>query len=156
VVLSPANIHDPAATEWRKLVDGPLISGEGERSAHATEPRAAPDGSFHMVWVWRDTPDRATNHTLSHARSDDLLSWTDAAGKPLALPITLATGDVVDPVPSGGGLINLNRELGFDAPGGRDSGAQELRTRASNRAGSAGRASGASSYQRLCAERSAL
>ena len=111
------NVHDPATTSWRRLVPGPLISGEGERSAYATEPRSAPDGSFHMVWVWRDTPDCATNHTISYARSSDLVSWTDAAGKPITLPITLATGDVVDPVPPGGGLLNINREVGFDNRG---------------------------------------
>lgn len=111
------NVYDPASKKWTRLVDGPLLSGEGERSAYATEPRVAPDGTFHMVWVWRDTPDCATNHTISYARSSDLVTWTDAAGKPLALPITMATGDVVDPVPSGGGLININREVGFDNKG---------------------------------------
>lgn len=111
------NVYDPATTRWSRLIDGPLLSGEGERSAYATEPVAAPDGTFHMVWVWRDTPDCATNHTISYARSSDLVTWTDAAGKPVALPITLATGDVVDPVPSGGGLLNINREVGFDNQG---------------------------------------
>lgn len=111
------NVYDPATNKWTRLIDGPLLSGEGERSAYATEPVAAPDGSFHMVWVWRDTPDCATNHTISYARSSDLVSWTNAAGKPLALPITMASGDVVDPVPTGGGLININREVGFDNKG---------------------------------------
>ena len=111
------NVYDPATKQWSRLIDGPLLSGEDERSAYATAPKAAPDGTFHMVWVWRDTPDCATNHTISYARSSDLVTWTDAAGKPLALPITLATGDVVDPVPSGGGLININRQVGFDNRG---------------------------------------
>jgi hypothetical protein len=111
------NVYDPATKSWTRLIDGPVLCGEGERSAYATAPVAAPDGSFHMVWVWRDTPDCATNHTISYARSSDLMTWTDAAGKPLALPITMATGDVVDPVPSGGGLININREVGFDNKG---------------------------------------
>lgn len=111
------NVYDPATTKWSRLIDGPLLSGEGQRSAYATAPRPAPDGSFHMVWVWRDTPDCATNHTISYARSSDLVTWTDAAGRPIELPITLATGDVVDPVPSGGGLLNINREVGFDNKG---------------------------------------
>jgi len=68
-----------------------------------------------MVWVWRDTPDASTNHDLSYARSADLVHWTTAAGKALTLPITLATGDIVDPVPSGGGMINNNTKVGFDA-----------------------------------------
>lgn len=111
------NVYDPATKSWSRLIDGPLLCGEGERSAYSTTPVAAPDGTFHMVWVWRDTPDCATNHTISYARSSDLVTWTDAAGRPLELPVTLATGDVVDPVPSGGGLININREVGFDNKG---------------------------------------
>ncbi len=38
-------------------------------------PVRGPDGLFHVVWVWRDTPDRATNHHLSYARSRDLQRW---------------------------------------------------------------------------------
>jgi hypothetical protein len=86
-------------------------------NAYCTVPERGPDGRFHIVWVWRDTPDCASNHDISYARSDDLVQWTDSAGRPLALPITVETGDIVDPVPPGGGLLNVNRELGFDNAG---------------------------------------
>ncbi len=33
----------------------------------------------------------------------------------MALPITLATAEVVDPVPAGGGIINGNTRIGFDS-----------------------------------------
>jgi len=33
------------------------------------------------------------------------------------LPITIDTGEIVDPVPAGGGMINGNTKLGFDARG---------------------------------------
>lgn len=111
------NVYNESTSTWRRLVDEPLLSGEGEMNAYASVPSLGPDGRFHMVWVWRDTPDCATNHDLSYARSDDLMHWTDSTGTPLALPITLKTGEVVDPVPAGGGLINVNRELGFDNAG---------------------------------------
>ncbi|MCU0780147.1 MAG: BNR repeat-containing protein [Akkermansiaceae bacterium] len=111
------NVYDERTRSWSRLVNGPLLSGEGKRNAYATTPVRGPDGRFHMVWVWRDTPDCATNHHLSYARSDDLVRWTDSAGRPLRLPITLATGDVIDPVPPRGGLLNVNRRLGFDNAG---------------------------------------
>jgi len=41
--------------------------------------------------------------------------WETSAGKPLALPIRLATAEIVDPVPIQGGIINGNNKLGFDS-----------------------------------------
>lgn len=111
------NVYEESTSTWGRLIGEPLLSGQGEMNAYASVPALGPDGRFHMVWVWRDTPDCATNHDLSYARSDDLLHWTDSAGRPLALPITLKTGEVVDPTPPGGGLLNVNRELGFDNAG---------------------------------------
>ena len=67
-----------------------------------------------MVWVWRDTPDCATNHDLSYARSKDLVHWETSRGAALSLPITIDNGEIVDPFP-GGGIINGNTRIGFDA-----------------------------------------
>ena len=78
-------------------------------------PDPGPDGWYHIVWVWRDTPDAATNHDISYAKSRDLVSWQRADGQAVTLPITLARGDVVDPVPAGGGMINNNTKIGFDS-----------------------------------------
>lgn len=111
------NVYDEKSRAWRRLLDQPLTSGRGKMNAYCTVPERGPDGRFHIVWVWRDTPDCASNHDLSYARSDDLVHWTDSAGRPFALPITVETGDIVDPVPPRGGLINVNRELGFDNAG---------------------------------------
>jgi putative BNR repeat neuraminidase len=109
------NIYDTGTKTWRRLLNAPFTDGEGQRSAYPVGPVLGPDGWWHMVWVWRDTPDASTNHDLSYARSQDLVHWQTAAGKALTLPITLATGDIVDPVPSGGGMINNNTKVGFDA-----------------------------------------
>jgi hypothetical protein len=111
------NVYDPAGRRWRRLLDVPLFDGEGKRNAYFHGPVQDADGVFHVCWVWRDTPDCATNHHVSYARSADLKHWEDSGGKPLELPITLARGDVVDPVPPGGGLINGNARVGFDAEG---------------------------------------
>lgn len=109
------NIYDPASRTWRRVIDTPLLDGEGERNAYALDPVLGPDGRFHLVWMWRDSPNCVTNHTLSYARSRDFVHWETSRGEPLALPITLATGDVVDPAGVKQGLINMSLNLGFDA-----------------------------------------
>jgi hypothetical protein len=109
------NIYDPALRAWRRLLETPLLEGEGERNAYATEPTLGPDGYFHLVWMWRETPDASTNHTLSYARSRDLVHWENSRGVALTLPITLATSDVIDGAKMKGGLINMTMAVGFDA-----------------------------------------
>lgn len=111
------NVYDAKTRSWRRLMDEPLFSGQGKMNAYYQGPVRAPDGVFHVCWVWRDTPDCATNHHLCYARSRDLVHWETSDGKPLALPITLGRAEVVDPVPPGGGMINGNTRIGFDAPG---------------------------------------
>ena len=111
------NIYDPATRTWRRFLDTPLHGGEGQRNAYSLSPFMGPDGRFHILWVWRETPDAATNHSLSYARSRDLIHWESSAGHPVALPITLAKSDVVDASQPGGGLINMVRDLGFDPKG---------------------------------------
>ncbi len=109
------NIYDPATRSWRRVLDTPVLEGEGHRNAYALDPVLGPDGWFHLVWMWRESPDCSTNHTLSYARSRDLQHWEDSRGRALELPITLGHGDVIDPAPVHGGLINMTFNLGFDA-----------------------------------------
>jgi len=83
-----------------------LIDGEGRRSAY---PSATVDsrGVLHLAWVWRDSPDVATNHDLCYARSaDGGATWTTAAGAPLALPLTAANSDYALRIPTGRSLMN--------------------------------------------------
>ena len=108
------NLYDHKTRTWKRLLDKPLTNGEGERNAYFEMPRRGPDGYFHMVWVWRETPDAATNHDPTYARSKDLVHWEKSDGTPLPLPITLKAGEIVDPVPVGGGIINGNVKVGFD------------------------------------------
>ncbi len=112
------NVYDPATRTWRHLLQVPLTDGEGQRNAYFMGPVLGPDKYFHIAWVWRETPMAETNHDLSYARSRDLVHWETAAGKPLTLPITLKTAEIVDPVPVEGGMINNNTVIGFD-PAGR-------------------------------------
>jgi hypothetical protein len=111
------NKYDEATSTWAPLLTTPVLDGEGERNAYAAKPRLGPDGSYHMVWVWRETPIASSSHSVSYARTKDLTSWQDSAGASLPLPITLGTSDVVDPIPEEGGVINNNVQVGFDADG---------------------------------------
>lgn len=108
------NRYDPATGRWSALLATPLADGEGQRNAYFVGPTLGPDGRFHLAWVWRETPDAATNHDLSYAVSRDLIHWTRADGTPLALPITLKAAEIVDPVPERAGMINNNTVIGFD------------------------------------------
>jgi hypothetical protein len=110
------NVYDVESRSWRRLVDGPILDGERTRNAYPHPPVLGADGRFHLSWIWRDTPDAATNHDLSYARSRDLVAWEGADGRPVSLPITLATpGMIVDPVPAGGGVLNGTGQVGFDS-----------------------------------------
>ncbi len=115
--LNLVNVYDEKAKAWKRLLDQPLFDGT-KRSMNAYPPgppSRGPDGFFHTVWVWRDTPDAATNHTVCYARSRDLVHWETVDGKPVALPITPDNKDVVvDPVSARKGLINMGHGVGFD------------------------------------------
>lgn len=103
------------AKSWQRLLDRPLTSNEGHVSAYLQGPMRGPDGWFHLIWVWRNTGDCATNHDLSYARSRDLVHWETSNGKPLSLPMTTRTSEVIDPVPVKGGIINGSAHLGWDS-----------------------------------------
>ena len=109
------NVYDLELKTWKRLLDNPLVDGQGKMNAYMGGPVRGPDGWFHMHWVWRDTPDCATNHHLSYARSKDLLEWESVFGDQIELPITLGNKSLwVDPIPSGGGIINGGHKLFFD------------------------------------------
>lgn len=111
------NVYDSGSAQWGRLLDQPLHDGEGLRNAYVEGPVLGPDDYYHVAWVWRDSGDAATNQRLSYARSRDLRSWERSDGTPLDLPITFTGGEIVDPVPMNGGIINGNTKLGFDADG---------------------------------------
>ncbi|MFT5881732.1 MAG: hypothetical protein ACI9FG_000219 [Crocinitomicaceae bacterium] len=109
------NKYDPRSQTWSRLFDAPLLDGKGKMNAYPSLPVLGPDGMFHTVWVWRDTPDCATNHHLSYARSKDLVHWESAFGKKVTLPMKIGNQALwVDPIPSGGGIINGGAKLSFD------------------------------------------
>jgi hypothetical protein len=99
------NRYDTQSQTWTQLHDN-LISGEDRRNAYW---QAAVDakGAVHLSWIWRETPDVATNHDLCYARSDDGgRTWLRSNRKPYALPITAATAEIAAGVPQKHELIN--------------------------------------------------
>lgn len=102
---------------WERLIEQPLLSGQGLMNAYSRLPVFGPDNFWHMVWMWRDTPHCETCHDLSYARSPDLLHWFTHDGKPIALPVTQDLGDIIDPAPVENGLINMSQNIGFDNAG---------------------------------------
>jgi hypothetical protein len=107
-----------ASGTWSRLLGTPITDGEGDRNAYPVGPIQGPDGWFHLVWVWRDSPDASTNHDISYVRSQNLMNWVAGNDSAVTLPIRLSTPNViVDRVPVNGGMINNNTKIGFDAQG---------------------------------------
>lgn len=81
------NRYDLENRTWEQ-VQSVLISGEGERSSYEAIA-VGPGGDLHISWVWRDSPDVATNHDICYARSSDGgQTWTNADGDTLSVPLT--------------------------------------------------------------------
>jgi hypothetical protein len=99
------NHYDVKAKKWARLQDR-LIDGEGERNAYwqmATDAK----GAIHLSWVWRETPDVATNHDLCYAKSTDGgKSWHKSTGEKYQLPITAKSAEYVCRIAQGSELIN--------------------------------------------------
>jgi len=99
------NRFDAKTQKWTRIQDK-LIDGERTRNAY---PQMVVDakGSIHISWVWRETPDVATNHDLCYARSDDGgKTWRRSTGSTYQLPITAATAEYIRRVPQNSELIN--------------------------------------------------
>ncbi len=100
---------------WRRVADN-LISGEGQRNAYW---QAGVDGLgvIHLSWVWRESPDVASNHDMAYARSrDGGASWENSSGQPYSLPITAASAEYAARIPQNSDLINQT-SMAFDAQG---------------------------------------
>ncbi|MDO4630442.1 MAG: BNR repeat-containing protein [Planctomycetia bacterium] len=111
------NLYDTKTRTWRRLLDTPMFDGEGECNAYYHGPKLGPDGYYHVAWVWRDTPDCATNHDLSYMRSRDLIHWEKSDGSPQMIPATRSNSEVIAPLKNGEGLLNPLVAIGFDTDG---------------------------------------
>ncbi len=110
------NTYSTSTQTWTRTLNTVLLDGtSSSMNAYPEGPVLGPDGYWHLVWVWRNTADASTNHDLSYAKTQDLVHWFKGNGTTITLPITPTTGDIIDPVPVNGGMINNNTRVGFDA-----------------------------------------
>ncbi|HEV7334132.1 MAG TPA: BNR repeat-containing protein [Flavisolibacter sp.] len=99
------NRYNTATKKWEQLHRS-LIDGERQRNAYW---QACTDqmGTIHVSWVWRESPDVASNHDLCYARSrDGGETWEKSNGEKYALPITAATAEYAVRIPQKSELIN--------------------------------------------------
>ncbi|WP_207393591.1 BNR repeat-containing protein [Duganella aceris] len=99
------NRYDVKLRRWTRLHTN-LITGEGKRNAY-WQAFLDHRGTLHLSWVWRESPDVASNHDLAYARSrDGGVTWETSAGKPYALPIDAASAEYALRIPRNSELIN--------------------------------------------------
>jgi len=99
------NHYDLKRKRWTRLQDK-LIDGEGERNAYS-QMAVDVKGTIHLSWVWRESPDVATNHDMCYAKSaDGGKTWQKSSGEPYQLPITASTAEYVWRIQPGSELIN--------------------------------------------------
>lgn len=109
------NTYDVKAKEWHRLQDN-LISGEGKRNAYV-QTAIANDGVIHISWVWRESPDVASNHDLCYAKSaDGGKTWQNSKNEVYKLPITASNAEYALKIPQNSELINQT-SMTVDAKG---------------------------------------
>lgn len=99
------NRYNLKTRSWTRLHSN-LIDGEGQRNAYwqlFTDAR----GTIHLSWVWRESPDVASNHDLCYARSKDGGStWERTDGTKYQLPVTASNAEYAKRIPMNSELIN--------------------------------------------------
>lgn len=91
--------------KWTR-VQSNLINGEGKRNAY-WQTCVDANGLIHVSWVWRESPDVASNHDMCYAVSKDGgISWQKSTGEKYQLPVTLATAEKICSIEQGSELIN--------------------------------------------------
>ncbi len=99
------NYYDIKTQKWSQLHSN-LIDGESKRNAY-WQSCIDSKGTIHLSWVWRETPDVASNHDLCYARSEDGgRTWERSNGEKYVLPITAATAEYACKISENSELIN--------------------------------------------------
>lgn len=99
------NRYDVKTQKWTRL-HSVLIDGEGKRNAYWQACLDA-RGTIHISWVWRESPNVASNHDMAYARSTDGgKTWQKSTGESYQLPITEATAEYAARIPQNSELIN--------------------------------------------------
>ena len=100
------NRFDSATGKW-SAVQHPLVAGGGQRNAYLNTLAVDAKGGLHLSWVWRDTPDVASNHDVCYATSKDGgKTWQKSTGEKYQLPMTIESAEIAWRVPKNSELIN--------------------------------------------------
>jgi hypothetical protein len=85
------NRYDVKTAKWFR-VQRNMIDGESTRNAY-WQAFVDQQGTIHLSWVWRETPDVISNHDVCYAKSIDKgKTWQKTTGEKYRLPITQPSG----------------------------------------------------------------
>jgi len=101
--------YDEQTRKWTKTV--PVLTNgmdcEPTCNAYPIGLLEDKNGTWHIAWCWRETPDVVTNFDICYAKSLDRgASWKGCDGRDLELPITPATAHLVESIKQDSGLMN--------------------------------------------------
>lgn len=99
------NRYQMLTNKWERLQTN-LIDGEGQRNAYCQICIGHRD-QIMVSWVWRETPDVATNHDMCFACSNDGgFTWYNSKNELYHLPISQQNAEIIFPIPQNSNLIN--------------------------------------------------
>jgi hypothetical protein len=91
--------------QWTQLHSN-LIDGERKRNAY-WQACVDAKGTIHISWVWRESPDVASNHDMAYACSKDGgITWQKTNREKYQLPINAASAEYALHIPQNSELIN--------------------------------------------------
>jgi beta-glucanase (GH16 family) len=109
------NRYSPKTQQWTRL-HNVLIDGEGKRNAYWQACIDA-KGTIHVSWVWRESPNVASNHDMAYVCSKDGgRTWQKSTSETYRLPITESTAEYAARIPQNSELINQTA-ISTDAAG---------------------------------------
>ena len=99
------NKYNVESGKWTQLHEN-LIDGEGKRNAY-WQACVDAKGAVHLSWVWRESPDVASNHDMCYAKSvDGGLTWEKSSGEKYNLPINAESAEYACRISQKSELIN--------------------------------------------------
>lgn len=99
------NRYHTKEKKWERIHNN-LIDGQGQRNAY-WQACVDDKGVFHISWVWRESPDAASNHDLCYARSaDGGKTWQKSDGEVQPVPIDAGNAEYIVIIPQRSDLIN--------------------------------------------------
>lgn len=99
------NKYNTKTKVWARLQNN-LIDGEGKRNAY-WQAATDKDGDIHISWVWRESPDVASNHDMSYAVSrDGGEHWEKSNGEKYSLPIRISNAEKIASIAPASELMN--------------------------------------------------